>query len=225
MDHLEARARASLAPIMPSDAFDSRSMPGAKRAFDLLGAVLVLLLLAPLLGAIALAVRMSSPGPIIFRQLRVGRHGRHFYFLKFRSMRVDVSKDGGERATAAGKPPGSLVKSRRDPRITPVGAVLRRLSLDELPQLLNVVAGDMSLVGPRPLIAFMLEPYPDLARVRARVRPGLTGLWQIRCREKNESVLDMAAHDLEYVRRQSLCLDLRILVATIPVVLSTRGAI
>jgi exopolysaccharide production protein ExoY len=196
-----------------------------KRLFDVLGALLLLLAFSPLMLATALAVWSSSPGPIVFRQRRIGQNCHPFWFLKFRSMRTDADREVGEQSTAPHARAGSLIKLARDPRITRIGAIIRRLSLDELPQLFNVLAGEMSLVGPRPLIAFMLEPYPELMQARSRVKPGLTGLWQIRCREKNESALDMMAHDLEYVSNCGLWLDLRILIATIPVVLSTRGAV
>jgi lipopolysaccharide/colanic/teichoic acid biosynthesis glycosyltransferase len=194
-----------------------------KRLFDLVIALLLLTLFLPLFIVVALAIKLSSPGPILFRQEREGLGGKLFRMFKFRSMRTG-SPTRLDEQQAALAPRGMLVKMRRDPRVTPVGRWLRATSIDELPQLWNVLRGDMSLVGPRPLIPFMLEAHPGFRRVRARVRPGITGLWQLRERSNNTSAAVMMPHDLEYVARFGLKQDLSILLQTIPAVLSGRGA-
>jgi lipopolysaccharide/colanic/teichoic acid biosynthesis glycosyltransferase len=203
---------------------------GVKRVLDLLLASIGLLVLSPLLAAIWLAVRMSSPGPAIFCQERLGLGERPFTMYKFRSMstgagdaihREYVSKmltgeGGGVEAT------NGIYKLHADPRITPLGGWLRKTSLDELPQLVNVVRGEMSLVGPRPVLAWEAELFSPEARARFRTRPGLTGLWQVSGR--NKLTMNQAlALDVEYVRRQSLWLDLTILARTVPAQLR-RGA-
>jgi N-acetylglucosaminyldiphosphoundecaprenol N-acetyl-beta-D-mannosaminyltransferase len=195
----------------------------AKRVLDWAGAAAVLLALAPVFLLIALLVRFSSQGPAIFRQSRVGYRETAFVMYKFRSMRTepDLSIASAQQATAAY---GMLLKREDDPRVTPIGRFLRSTSLDELPQLLNVLKSDMSFVGPRPLVPFMLEPYPEFRKARALVRPGITGLWQVRDRERNTSAVPMMPHDLEYLRRFSLKLDLGILLRTLFVVGSRKGA-
>ncbi|MFO1476868.1 MAG: sugar transferase [Verrucomicrobiota bacterium] len=143
--------------------------------------------------------------------------------FKFRSMRIDTDPKLAQLQRRAAES-GVLVKHVRDPRVTPIGRVLRSTSIDELPQLMNVLRGEMSLVGPRPLLPFMLAPFPAFARARAIVRPGLTGLWQIRERHNNTSALCMLPHDLEYIRRFSLWRDLVILCRTPWVVITQKGA-
>ncbi len=195
-----------------------------KRGFDVCVAAIAVAGLAPLWLIVAALITMESRGPVIFRQKRSGRFGREFTLYKFRSMKIDsdAAVDAEQRAAAAD---GVLVKKRDDPRVTTVGRFLRRTSLDELPQLFNVLKGDMSLVGPRPLMTFMLAPCGELASVRGLVRPGLTGLWQIRDRENNTSAAAMLPHDLEYIGRFDLTLDLLILCQTPGVVISARGAV
>jgi lipopolysaccharide/colanic/teichoic acid biosynthesis glycosyltransferase len=143
---------------------------------------------------------------------------------KFRTMRIASKHRPYADTEAAAAREGVLLKSKSDLRVTPLGRILRSTSLDELPQLFNVLKGDMSLVGPRPLLAFMLAPCPEFSRVRSLMRPGITGLWQIRDRENNTTANAMMSHDLEYVRRFSLALDLSILIKTPLVVISRRGA-
>jgi lipopolysaccharide/colanic/teichoic acid biosynthesis glycosyltransferase len=195
-----------------------------KRLLDLGIASIALLLLAPLLAVLWLAVRLSSPGPGVFRQQRLGRDERPFTMYKFRSMttgtsdaihRAYVSRMLTEEQPAA---TAGLFKLEHDPRVTRLGSWLRRTSLDELPQLFNVVRGDMSLVGPRPALAWEAELFSDEARTRFRARPGLTGLWQVsgRARLSMPQALEL---DVEYVRRQSLWLDLTILARTLPAML------
>jgi len=194
-----------------------------KRLFDLIASTVALILLAPLLLGIALLITLTSPGPVFFRQKREGYQGRDFLMWKFRSMQVrhDDSMITAQQTAAA---QGKLIKLQRDPRVTRIGKILRVTSLDELPQLFNVLNGEMSLIGPRPLVPFMLDPYPDFRRTRALMRPGITGLWQIRDRENNTSALTMMKHDLEYIERFSLALDGRILLRTVGVVFSGKGA-
>lgn len=182
-----------------------------KRPFDILTAGTLLILLSPVFAAVALAIRLTSPGPILFRQRRLGVGERPFTILKFRSMRVDADRVG----------PGFT--SAHDPRITPIGRILRKTSLDELPQLLNVFRGEMSLLGPRPYIGFELEAWsPEERRLRASVRPGISGLSQVRGRSQY-TVAQIIASDLEYVDRCSLWLDLKLCVQTVTSVLRSRG--
>lgn len=195
-----------------------------KRLYDILAAFVLLLLLSPLLAAAGLAVKLSSPGPVLFYQEREGRYGRRFFMLKFRTMYTGGLNLLGERQAILAVD-GTLLKLHRDPRVTPIGYWLRKTSVDELPQLWNVLRGEMSLVGPRPLIPFMLEKGDqEFRQVRALVRPGVTGLWQLRDRSNNTSAIAMRLHDLEYIDRFSLRLDFLILLRTIPAVLMGKGA-
>ena len=201
-----------------------------KRSLDLVLASIGLLVLSPLLVAIWLAVRLSSPGPAVFSQERLGRDEQPFIMFKFRSMRTGnsdaIHRDYVSRMlTGEGAPveaTNGLFKLDADPRITPLGAWLRKTSLDELPQLVNVVRGDMSLVGPRPVLAWEAKLFSDEARARFRTRPGLTGLWQVSGRNKL-TMPQALALDVEYVRRQSLWLDLTIIARTVPAQMR-RGA-
>src|SRR5581483_4145364 len=149
-----------------------------KGAFDRVAAAILVFLLLPALITIALAIRLTSRGPALFRQERIGRHGRNFTMFKFRTMVVDAEERLNE-LVALNEGSGLLFKIRRDPRVTSVGRWLRRLSLDELPQLFNVLTGDMSLVGPRPPLASEVSGYEDEVYRRLLVKPGLTGLWQV----------------------------------------------
>jgi len=198
-----------------------------KRLLDLVTAAVLLVLLSPLLLLVAVLVRATSPGPVLFRQVRVGRDGTPFRMLKFRTMRNGCSDDAHRayvRRLLAGEAEqhDGLYKLADDPRVTRVGAVLRRLSIDELPQLLNVLTGDMSLVGPRPALPFEAELFPAWASSRYRVAPGLTGLWQVSGRNRL-TMLQGLGLDVEYVARRGLALDLLILLRTVPAVLG-RGA-
>jgi exopolysaccharide biosynthesis polyprenyl glycosylphosphotransferase len=193
-----------------------------KRTIDVLGALAGIVLTAPLWLAIAIAVRLDSPGPIFFVQRRSSLHGRTFPFLKFRTMVPDAEKrlaDLREQNEVS----GPVFKMRQDPRVTRVGRFLRKYSLDELPQLLNVLAGHMSLVGPRPPIPGEVNQYDLSERRRLSVRPGLTGLWQVSGRS-NIGFEEWVRLDLDYIDHWSLWLDLRILLRTIPAVLKGRGA-
>jgi lipopolysaccharide/colanic/teichoic acid biosynthesis glycosyltransferase len=192
-----------------------------KRALDVMLAAPAVLVLSPLLAVIAIAVRLESPGPALFRQERVGYRGTRFEVLKFRSMRVDASEKvhvAEAAAWFAGTPSGDGYKSIRDPRITRVGRFLRRTSADELPQLFNVLRGEMSLVGPRPGIPYELAHYKSWYFQRLAARPGMTGLWQVSGRELR-SAAEMMELDVQYVRTCSLKLDLLVVVLTIPALL------
>ncbi len=193
-----------------------------KRAQDASLALLALVLLSPLLLVIGLAVRLTSPGPAFFRQVRIGRCGQEFRVWKFRTMYRDAEQRlAGLRVLNEGS--GLLFKMRNDPRVTPLGKWLRRLSLDELPQLINVVTGDMALVGPRPPLPAEVEQYGhDVAR-RLLVTPGITGLWQVSGR--SDLAWDDAVRlDLYYVENWSLALDLQIIWRTVGAVLKSQGA-
>jgi lipopolysaccharide/colanic/teichoic acid biosynthesis glycosyltransferase len=203
---------------------------GLKRVMDIGGSLAALLVLSPLFAIIAAAIRVTSKGPILYRQTRVGQRGVRFTFLKFRSMYnandprtheeyvkkfIAGEADGGE---------GAVYKMRDDPRITPLGRLIRQASLDELPQFLNVLKGEMSLVGPRPAIPYEIEAYDRWHRARLlEAKPGITGLWQVSARSKTKFD-DMVRLDLRYARDWSLWLDLKILMRTPKAVLSGEGA-
>src|SRR5881394_3937289 len=191
---LNAAAPAKFATPLADGLKRKRLQTAVKRAFDFVAAALGLIVLAPVFAAAALVIRLTSPGPVFFCQPREGYRGRQFVIWKFRSMHVrhDDATTAAQRTAAA---LGKLIKVENDPRVTVVGRWLRATSVDELPQLFNVLKGEMSLIGPRPLLAFMLEPYPEFRRTRALVRPGITGLWQIRDRANNTSALSMMSHD------------------------------
>lgn len=193
-----------------------------KRPLDIVVAGTAMLCLLPVFVAVALAIKASSPGPVFYRQMRVGRDRELFWMLKFRSMRIDAEARLAE-LLRANEVSGPMFKIRNDPRITPIGRLLRRTSIDELPQLINVLLGEMSLVGPRPPLASEVEKYHDWQIGRLRALPGMTGLWQISGRT-NLSFQEMVRLDLHYVRNWSLALDLVILARTIPAVISARGA-
>ena len=193
-----------------------------KSAFDRVLAALVLIPLLPVMLGVAMAVKRDSPGPVIFRQDRVGRDGRHFTMLKFRTMHVDADETVQELADL-NESDGVLFKVRRDPRITRLGRILRRYSLDELPQLVNVMRGHMSLVGPRPALPSEVVRYDEDPRRRLAVKPGLTGLWQVSGRS-DLSWSDTVRLDLLYVDNWSISLDLVILCRTVKAVLGHRGA-
>ena len=193
-----------------------------KRALDLLLSSLGLLAVLPIWLLIVAAIRVESPGRAIFIQVRVGLHGRRFRFYKFRSMYVDAERRLAEVMTQ-NEADGPVFKIRNDPRVTRVGAFLRRTSLDELPQLINVLIGEMSLVGPRPPLPREVEQYRPSDAVRLNVKPGLTCLWQISGRS-TVSFDEWMELDREYIRNLSLWLDVSILLRTVGAVLTMRGA-
>jgi lipopolysaccharide/colanic/teichoic acid biosynthesis glycosyltransferase len=196
----------------------------ACRALDLVATVALVLLLAPLLLLLALIIKLDSPGPVLFRQPRVGRGRRHFLVAKFRTMQHgadhDVHRDYMLALIESGTPAPKLAG---DARVTRFGAFLRRTSLDELPQLWNVLRGEMSLVGPRPPIPYEVDHYPPHWFERFLVKPGVTGLWQVSGRSE-VSLEEMIELDVDYARRRSVLLNVWILLRTIPAVLSQRGA-
>jgi exopolysaccharide biosynthesis polyprenyl glycosylphosphotransferase len=198
----------------------SRRARVVKRMFDVAGAATALLLLSPFLLAITLLVRVTSPGPALFRQTRVGRDGRPFQMLKFRSMVADA--DGRKSDLRNLNEADGLFKITDDPRLTPVGGALRRMWLDELPQLVNVLRGDMSLVGPRPLVLDEDEKIVGWRRQRLYLTPGMTGPWQI-LGAARVPLREMVAIDYLYVANWSLWNDIKILLRTVPCVLGRRG--
>lgn len=202
-----------------------------KRTLDIAGSFLGLLLLSPFYFAVSLAIKLDSPGPVLFRQVRLGKDGRKFTFYKFRTMFVDADDKmhraylkklikNGKEAPDGGKK--GVFKIVDDPRVTRVGKFLRRTSLDEFPQLINVLKGDMSLVGPRPCLPYELEEYNPWHKERMRVLPGITGLWQVSGRS-SVNFDDMVVLDLYYIENMSPWFDMQIMLRTIPVVLSGRG--
>lgn len=210
----------------------------AKRALDIIVSLAAIIVLAPVLAALCLLVRWTSPGPALFRQQRLGRGMRPFTMLKLRTMRCGSSDDihreyvtslaagaqgpGTGSGTGSGPGSGGLAKLETDPRVTPPGALLRRTSLDELPQLFNVLSGKMSLVGPRPVLQWEAELWPlthPAYTQRFAVKPGLTGLWQVSGRGRL-AVDQWVELDAEYVRRRGFGLDLLILLRTVPALLA-----
>ena len=202
-----------------------------KRLMDIGGSLLLLCLLGPLFALIAVVIKLNSKGPVMFKQLRIGQHGEAFSFWKFRSMYIGsdatIHKDYVTKFISHGQPAnkaGTVYKIIEDPRVTPVGRFIRKTSLDELPQLWNVLRGDMSLVGPRPPLPYEFECYALWHRRRIlEVRPGITGLWQVMGRSRI-SFNDMVRLDLKYVQQWSIWLDIRILLQTPKAVLMGEGA-
>jgi exopolysaccharide biosynthesis polyprenyl glycosylphosphotransferase len=193
-----------------------------KRAIDLIGAITALILTAPLWLIAAVAIKLDSEGPIFFQQTRCGRFGRPFQCLKFRTMIPDA-EHARSRLELRNEQSGPVFKMKDDPRITRVGRILRRYSIDELPQLVNVVLGDMSLVGPRPPLPSEVAQYEIDHRARLSMRPGITCIWQISGRNEI-GFADWVKLDMQYIDDWSLALDLQILLLTIPAVLTARGA-
>lgn len=193
-----------------------------RRALDLSIALIGLILLSPLLLLIAIAIKLESPGPILFKQKRVGKGGRRFTLYKFRSMRQGAEEELPE-LTELNEAKGPFFKIRDDPRLTRVGKLLRRTSLDELPQFCNVLRGEMSVVGPRPALSSEVERYQEWHKKRLQVSPGMTGLWQVSGRS-DVTFDEMCLLDIYYVERWSLLLDVKILFKTIPALLLGRGA-
>jgi len=193
-----------------------------KRAIDVSLGALALLASAPLFALAAIAIKLTSPGPVFFRQVRIGRGGRAFLMLKFRTM-VENAEDLRGQIQGLNQARGASFKIFRDPRTTRLGRLMRRTSLDELPQLWNVLRGEMSLVGPRPVPAWVAERLPDTTfHRRLSVLPGITGLWQVT--DRRQDFDHMARLDLRYVDDWSVWLDLRILAATVPAILGARNA-
>lgn len=196
---------------------------GLKRFFDVVITVIVLLLLSPLLLIVAVWIKLDSPGPMIFRQIRVGKNGRHFNFYKFRSMYMDADKRKAEILEQNESRDGVIFKMKKDPRITRPGRFIRKFSIDELPQLFNVLMGDMSLVGPRPPLPSEVAQYTLEDRKRLHVIPGITCIWQVSGRS-DIPFKEQVELDKEYIKSQSAWKDFLILLKTIPAVLTGRGA-
>jgi lipopolysaccharide/colanic/teichoic acid biosynthesis glycosyltransferase len=235
IDQLGGAAPSVTGPTVAAPPIDApgtnRVVDMSCRALDLAGSALLLVILSPLLLAIAILIRLDSPGPVLFRQQRVGRDRMPFTVNKFRTMQHGAAHDRHREFVLGlinGEPPQQdaprpYYKMMADPRVTRVGRLLRRSSLDELPQLWNVLRGQMSLVGPRPAIPYEVEHYPPHWFARFAVKPGVTGLWQVSGRSE-VTLEEMVRLDVEYARRRSLSLNLWILLRTVPAVLGARGA-
>ncbi|MFD7319700.1 sugar transferase [Streptomyces sp. NPDC059875] len=193
-----------------------------KRVLDIVLALLALILLSPILLVTACAIKVSSAGPVLYLQERVGRDGKPFRMLKFRSMRRDAERQRSAYLDL-NECAGPLFKIRHDPRVTPVGHVLRKWSIDELPQLLNVIHGEMSLVGPRPPLPEECEQYGPRERQRLLVKPGITCIWQVSGRS-DVAFAEQVRMDLDYIANWDLVMDIRLLIRTVPAVLEHRGA-
>lgn len=194
-----------------------------KRFLDVVGSLGALLLFSPVFLGAALAVKLTSPGPVFFFQTRVGRYGRHFKFYKFRSMYIDAEARKAQLMGQNQSKDGVIFKMKDDPRITPVGKFLRRSSIDELPQLVNVLRGDMSLVGPRPPLPSEVREYTLEDRKRLNVIPGITCIWQVSGRSDipfNEQV----RLDKLYIQHTGVWTDIKLLFKTIPAILTGKGA-
>jgi lipopolysaccharide/colanic/teichoic acid biosynthesis glycosyltransferase len=233
-------------PLTPSEFFSSQPKPNAVqrlrsrlaisrwhsslltrrftgRCLDLLGASCGLIVLSPLLLATALLIRLESRGPILFRQTRIGLNGREFIMYKFRSMSTDAEKQRAALEQQNESADGVLFKMKMDPRITRVGRIIRRHSIDELPQLLNIVKGDMSIVGPRPALPGEVDQYDIQARKRLQAKPGLTCLWQISGRSEL-TFSQQVDLDIRYLQNKSMTADLKIIALTVPAVVTGKGA-
>ena len=200
-----------------------RSSVFFKRLMDIVLAVLAVILGSPVFLITALLVKLTSPGPVIFSQVRVGRFGRHFKFYKFRSMYIDAEARKAELLKHNESGDGVIFKMKRDPRITPVGRFIRKFSIDELPQLFNVILGDMSLVGPRPPLPSEVRTYTLEERKRLNITPGITCLWQVSGRSELPFSKQIAL-DKEYIASRSAWKDFLILLRTIPAILTGKGA-
>jgi exopolysaccharide biosynthesis polyprenyl glycosylphosphotransferase len=193
-----------------------------KRVLDIVGSSLALILLSPVLVVVALVIAVTSRGPVLFRQVRVGRYGRPFHMLKFRSMVIDAEAQK-QALMARNEQRGPVFKIKDDPRVTRIGRIIRKYSIDELPQFINVLRGDMSIVGPRPPVPSEVEKYEAWQRRRLSVRPGITCIWQVSGR--NEISFEQWMYlDMQYIDHWSLVADIKLLLKTFPVVVSGRGA-
>lgn len=194
-----------------------------KRLMDIVLSLFALICGSPVFLLTALLVKITSPGPIIFSQIRVGRYGRHFKFYKFRSMYIDAEARKAELMKLNESGDGVIFKMKHDPRITPIGRFIRKFSIDELPQLFNVLLGDMSLVGPRPPLPSEVKTYTLEERKRLNITPGITCLWQVSGRSELPFSKQIAL-DKEYIASQSAWKDFLILLKTVPAILTGKGA-
>lgn len=231
---VELSAHASRHPDLPKEEKKTRFSRLVKRVMDIAVSIAMLILCAPVFLAIALAIKLTSKGPVLFKQERVGQHGLRFGFLKFRSMKCGnnprIHQEYVQRFIAGEVAPSNapdkqkaVYKIQDDPRVTRVGRFLRKTSLDELPQFINVLKGEMSLVGPRPPIPYEVEAYQSWHRRRMLVKPGITGLWQVNGRSRT-TFDDMVRLDLRYARTWSPWLDCKILLRTPRAIFSREGA-
>lgn len=195
----------------------------SKRLFDIIVSSILLLLISPILISTMLAIKLNSPGSVFFTQVRVGLNGQIFRMWKFRSMYIDAEQRKAELFAQNEMAGGVIFKMKRDPRITPVGRFIRRTSIDELPQLWNVLIGDMSLVGPRPALPKEVALYTPYQRQRLSVLPGITCIWQVSGRSE-VPFAQQVEMDLQYIATQSFLGDLKLLLKTIPAVLFGKGA-
>ena len=222
-----AKAQSTDLAGIPLISFDTTPMDqwrlALKRTLDFVTATIGLILLAPLFLTVAWAIKITSPGPVFFRQVRCGINGRRFLLYKFRSMSADAEARRAE-LEHLNEMDGPVFKVTNDPRLTPVGRWLRKLSIDELPQLFNVLRGEMSLVGPRPPLPSEVEKYEPWQRRRLSMRPGITGYWQVSGRNRVKDFDQWTRLDLQYIDRWSLTLDAQILLKTVPAVLFGVGA-
>lgn len=200
-----------------------RTSKAFKRTMDILLSLLAITLGSPVFILTALIVKITSPGPIIFSQVRVGMYGRHFKFYKFRSMYIDAEARKAELLKHNESSDGVIFKMKHDPRITPFGRFIRKFSIDELPQLFNVLLGDMSLVGPRPPLPSEVKTYTLEERKRLNITPGITCIWQVSGRSELPFSKQIAL-DKEYIASQSAWKDFLILLKTIPAILTGKGA-
>lgn len=205
-----------------SDAF-LEPLPWTKRIVDVIVSSFALIAISPILIAAGLAIKLTSPGPVIFKQMRAGRGGIPFPFFKLRSMYVDAEERRKALESENDHDDGPIFKMRHDPRITPVGRILRRLSIDELPQLYNVLRGDMTLIGPRPPTLDEVENYEPWQRKRLDITGGLTCIWQVSGRSE-VGFEEWVRMDIEYQRKRSILFDMRLVMKTFGAVLSGRGA-
>ncbi|MFO0757239.1 MAG: sugar transferase [Byssovorax sp.] len=217
-----ARARAELRRIRLEILLRLRDLtPSVRRSIDIIAALVGMILLSPLLAVVALGIKLTSRGPVLFRQPRIGKNGRPFVMLKLRTMAADA--DARKAALTSDPGEGVRFKMRRDPRVTALGRVLRRYSVDELPQLWNVLMGDMTIIGPRPPLAAEVARYDAFALRRLEVTQGLTCLWQVSGRS-DLPFEEQVRLDVEYIDRTTARDELRILGRTIPAVLTGKGA-
>ena len=215
-------AGVSTAAPVPIEIRQSSMYDLGKRIFDLAAGSLILLLLLPIIPLIAIMIKLDSPGPVFFKQERVGKNGRVFKFFKFRSMYREAERRRGE-VESLNEQEGPVFKARLDPRVTVVGGFLRRSSLDEIPQIFNVLRGEMSIVGPRPHLPAEVKKYQPWHRKRLEVTPGITCLWQISGRS-HVNFNEWMRLDVEYLRLRSFKTDLAIFLKTVPAVIARKGA-
>ncbi len=205
-----------------SEIKESPSYIFVKRFIDIVAALLLIILFLPIIPVVGILIKLDSQGPVLFKQKRIGKNGKEFDFYKFRSM-IDDAEAVIRTLRPLSKDNGPIFKLKDDPRVTPVGRFLRRSSLDELPQLLNVLKGDMSIVGPRPNLPSEVSHYLSWQKRRLDVTPGITCFWQIAGRS-HIGFQEWMRLDLEYIRKRSMLTDLKIMIKTIPAVIARKGA-